>query len=30
MQDQALRIFDDEDLYPELIAEGVETAIFIA
>jgi hypothetical protein len=30
MQEQALRIFEDEDLQPELIAEGVEIAIFVA
>jgi hypothetical protein len=29
MQEQALRIFEDEDLQPELIAEGVEIAIFV-
>jgi hypothetical protein len=30
MQEQALRNFDDEDLHPELIAEGIEIAIFVA
>jgi hypothetical protein len=30
MQEQALRIFEDKDLQPELIAEGAEIAIFVA
>jgi hypothetical protein len=30
MQEQALRIFDDEDLHLELIAKGIETSIFVA
>jgi hypothetical protein len=29
MQEQALRIFEDEALQPELIMDGVEIAIFV-
>lgn len=29
MQEQALRILEDEDLQPELIADGVEIAMFV-
>jgi hypothetical protein len=29
MQEQALRIFEDEDLQPELMADGVEIAMCV-